>query len=93
MNDAIPFKPNFRSFQEGEEIQIRLLNQPTYIQKKGWKPAECTVCRDFPELTHKGRMIPVFTAEQNPNTDQPKHLLRVKDTSPLYNAKHLILRG
>ena len=93
MKDVIPFKPNFRSFQEGEKIEIRLLNEPTYIQKKGRKPAECAFCRDFPELVHKERMIPVFTPEQNPERDAPKHLLQVKDTSPLYNAEHLILRG
>jgi hypothetical protein len=91
----IPFKPRFRSFEEGEEIQIRFLKTPknSYHPKKHWKPAECQICKDFPELSRKSRQVPVYTADQIPGLGMPAYWMTVLDNSPLYNAKYLTLKG
>ncbi|MFA5404971.1 MAG: hypothetical protein WC358_08560 [Ignavibacteria bacterium] len=89
----IPFKPRFRSFEEGEEIQIRFLKEPTYTQNIHWKSAECQICKDFPELSRKSRQVPGYTADQIPGHGMPAYLMTVLDNSPLYNAKYLIIKG
>lgn len=84
----LPLK--FRTFKENQEIRLRLIHEPIYRPQPNRAPRECSICRDYPELTHKERQVPVYTG---PERDAPAFMLTVKDTSPFYNATYLIMKG
>lgn len=87
----LPLK--FRTFKENEEIRLRLIHEPIHQPRPNRAPRECSICRDYPELTHKVRQVPVFTPSQDPERDAPAFMLTAKDTSPFYNATYLIMKG